>query len=71
MTMGLSRKHGFQIDEKTDAAQVQANADVLVKIRDRMHQGFIVPTEDTFSEGIIAYQQGNLSVKPLQEYFRA
>jgi ankyrin repeat protein len=56
MTMSLSRKHGFQIDEKTDAAQVQANVDVLAKIRDRMHQGFIIPTEDVFSEGILAYQ---------------
>ena len=63
MTMGLSRKHGFQIDEKTDAAQVQANADVLVKIRDRMHQGFIVPTEDTFSEGILAYQLMGLAAE--------
>jgi ankyrin repeat protein len=63
MTMGLSRKHGFQIDEKTDAAQVQANADVLAKLRDRMHQGFIVPTEDTFSEGILAYQLMGLAAE--------
>ncbi len=63
MTMGLSRKHGFQIDEKIDTAQVQANADVLVKIRDRMHQGFIVPTEDVFSEGILAYQLMGLAAE--------
>jgi ankyrin repeat protein len=56
MTMGLSRKRGFRIDEKSDAVQVQANVDVLAKLRDRLHQGFVVPTEDNFSEGILAYQ---------------
>jgi ankyrin repeat protein len=56
MTMGLSRKRGFRIDEQSDAVQVQANVDVLAKLRDRLHQGFIVPTEDNFSEGILAYQ---------------
>ncbi|MGA8741244.1 MAG: ankyrin repeat domain-containing protein [Terracidiphilus sp.] len=56
MTMGLARKRGFNIDERSDAAQVQANADVLTKLRDRLHQGFVVPTEDNFSEGILAYQ---------------
>jgi ankyrin repeat protein len=63
MTMGLSRKHGFQIDEKTDALQVKANGEVLAKIRDRMHQGFIVPTEDTFSEGVLAYQLMGLAAE--------
>ena len=63
MTMGLSRTHGFQIDEKTDALQVKANGEVLAKIRDRMHQGFIVPTEDTFSEGILAYQLMGLAAE--------
>jgi ankyrin repeat protein len=63
MTMSLSRKHGFQIDEKIDAAQTQANADVLAKIRDRMHLGFIVPTEDNFSEGILAYQLMGLAAE--------
>jgi hypothetical protein len=56
MTMGLSRKRGFQIDEKSDAVQLQANVDILEKTRDRMHQGAILPTEDNFSEGILAYQ---------------
>jgi len=44
MTMGLSRKRGFRIDEQSDAVQVQANVDVLAKLRDRLHQGFVVPT---------------------------
>ena len=63
MTMGLSRKHGFQIDEKTDVAQTQANVEMLAKVRDRMHQGFIVPTEDNFSEGILAYQLMGLAAE--------
>ena len=41
MTMGLSRKRGFRIDEKSDAAQVRANVDILEKLRDRMHQGSV------------------------------
>jgi hypothetical protein len=56
MTLGLSRKRGFQIDEKSDAVQLQANVDILEKTRDRMHQGSLLPTLDNFSEGILAYQ---------------
>jgi ankyrin repeat protein len=63
MTMALSRKRGFRIDEKTDTVQVQANADVLAKLRDRMHQGFIVPTEDNFTEGVLAYQLMGLAAE--------
>jgi ankyrin repeat protein len=63
MTMGLSRKRGFQIDEKSDAVQVRANVDVLAKLRDRMHQGFVLPTEDNFSEGILAYKLMGLSAE--------
>ena len=63
MTMGLSRKRGFRIDEQSDAVQVQANVDVLAKLRDRLHQGFIVPTEDNFSEGILAYQLMGLAAE--------
>jgi hypothetical protein len=55
MTMSLARKQGFQIDEKIAATQVQANVEALQKTRDRMHQGFLLPVEDNFSEGILAY----------------
>jgi hypothetical protein len=55
MTMGLARKHGFRIDEKTASSQVQANVGSLAKTRDQLHQGFLVPTEDIFSETIVAY----------------
>jgi ankyrin repeat protein len=63
MTMGLSRKRGVRIDEQSDAVQVQANVDVLAKLRDRLHQGFVVPTEDNFSEGILAYQLMGLAAE--------
>jgi ankyrin repeat protein len=55
MTVGSARKRGFQIDEQTAAAQVQANVQTLEKLRDRMHQGFMFPTGDNFSEGILSY----------------
>jgi ankyrin repeat protein len=55
MTMGLARKQGFQIDEKTASTQVRANIDSLAKTRDQLHQGFLIPTQDNFSETIVAY----------------
>jgi ankyrin repeat protein len=55
MTVGLARKQGFHIDEGTAAAQLKANVEALEKTRDRMHQGFLIPVGDNFSEGIIAY----------------
>ena len=35
---------------------MQANVEGIAKLRDRLHQGFILPTEDNFTEGILAYQ---------------
>jgi hypothetical protein len=55
MTVGLARKQGFQIDENTASAQVKANVEALLKTRDRMHQDFLLPVGDNFSEGILAY----------------
>lgn len=55
MTVGLARKQGFQIDEKTASAQLKANVEALEKTRDRMYQGFLVPVGDNFSEGVVAY----------------
>jgi ankyrin repeat protein len=61
MTVGVARRRGFEIDEKSDAAQVQANVDVMAKLRDRMRQGFVLPVEDNFSEGVLAYQMIGLA----------
>jgi ankyrin repeat protein len=55
MTMGLARKQGFRVDEKIAATQVRANIESLAKTRDQLHQGFLVPTEDFFSESVVAY----------------
>ncbi len=56
MTVGLARKRGFHIDEKSDAAQVQVSGEMLAKLRDRLHQGFILPVGDNFTEDVLAYQ---------------
>ena len=55
MTVGQARQRGFRIDEQTAAAQVRANVQALEKLRDRMHQGFVFPTADNFSDGILSY----------------
>ena len=54
-TMALARKKGFQVDEKVDAGQVKMNAEALEKLRDRMHQGELVPVGDTFGDQVVAY----------------
>jgi ankyrin repeat protein len=55
MTVGLARKRGFRVDETTASTQVQANAGMLEKTRDQLHQGFLLPTLDNFSENVVAY----------------
>ena len=55
MTVGLARSHGFHVDEAIAAEQVKANVAAIVKMRDRLYQGFFVPVEDNFGPGIMAY----------------
>jgi ankyrin repeat protein len=55
MTVGLARKRGLRIDEQIASAQVRANVRALEKLRDRLHQGFVFPAGDNFSEGILNY----------------
>ncbi|SNT06778.1 Squalene-hopene cyclase C-terminal domain-containing protein [Granulicella rosea] len=55
MTMSLARKQGFAVDEQTAASQLHVNADALAKARDILHQGFLLPVEDNFSENVMAY----------------
>ena len=55
MTMSMARKKGIHVDEKTAAAQVQVNVDSLAQTRDILHQGFLLPLEDTFGENIVGY----------------
>ncbi len=55
MTVGLARKQGFRIDEKIASKQLQVNVAALEKSRDRLHQGFLLSTQDNFSENVVAY----------------
>jgi ankyrin repeat protein len=48
MTVALARSRGFRIDENTAAAQVRANALILEKTRDQLHQGFGAAVGDNF-----------------------
>jgi hypothetical protein len=55
MAVGAARKSGFAVDEAIAAQQVKANIFGLEKLRDILHQGFFVPTGDTFGQFLSAY----------------
>jgi ankyrin repeat protein len=55
MAVGLARKNGLRVDERTAARQVQANAAFLEKNRDRLHQGFLFSDGDFFGPGMLGY----------------
>jgi ankyrin repeat protein len=55
MTMSAARKQGMQVDETLAAAAVANNVDYLAKSREVLYQGFLTPTEDNFSDGVVAY----------------
>jgi ankyrin repeat protein len=55
MAVSAARSRGFQVDEKTAARQVQGNVFGLEKIRDILHQGFIVPVEEYFGPSVVAF----------------
>lgn len=55
MTVGLARKRGFRIDEKTAAAQVRTNVQLLEGLRDKLHQGYLFEVGDNFSDGTVGY----------------
>jgi ankyrin repeat protein len=56
MSVGLARKRGLQIDEQIASAQVRVNVEELQASRDRMHQGYLIPVGDMFSDFILGYQ---------------
>ncbi len=43
VAVGLARKNGFRVDERTSAQQVKVNAGSLEGSRDVLHQGFFIP----------------------------
>ena len=53
MAMGLARKRGLRIDEPTAAAQVRFNVEALEALRDKMHQGYVIPEGDVFSDFVL------------------
>ncbi|MEO7145855.1 MAG: ankyrin repeat domain-containing protein [Bryobacteraceae bacterium] len=55
IAVGAARKSGFEVDEKTSAQQVKANIVGLVKLRDYLHQGFLVPVQDFFGQFVVSY----------------
>jgi ankyrin repeat protein len=55
MVLGLARKRGLRIDEKTASEQVRFNAQAFEGLRDKMHQGFVFPVGATFSDFVVSY----------------
>ena len=55
MAVGLARSRGFRIDEETASKQVRANALILEKNRDQLHQGFGAAVGDMVFEFVYGY----------------
>jgi hypothetical protein len=55
MAVSWARRRGLSADDSMAAAQVQVNSDWLRRTRDRLHQGFMLPVEDNFSESVVGY----------------
>jgi ankyrin repeat protein len=54
IAIGMARRSGFQVDEKTAAQQVKANVFGLQKLRDNLHQGFFSPVGDFFAPVVLS-----------------
>ena len=63
LTMSAARKQGFRVDETTASAQVKTNVEFLGHVREIMHQGFLLPVGDYFSENVMAYILMGLSAE--------
>lgn len=61
MAIGLARKHGYRVDERTAAQQVKVNAAYLEHSRETLHQGYFAAQAgseafgDMFGPGVLAY----------------
>lgn len=55
MTVGMARKRGLPVDEAIAQETVHANVEALKISRDIMHEGFLLPVGDNFSENVWAY----------------
>ena len=63
MTMSAARKQGMRVDETTATAQVKANVEFLGHVREILHQGFLIPVGDYFSENMMGYILMGLSAE--------
>jgi ankyrin repeat protein len=63
MAVATARKRGIRIDEQTASAEVRVNVDQLVASRDHMHEGYVVPVADYFSDFILGYQLVGLAAE--------
>jgi ankyrin repeat protein len=55
MTVSLARKSGFKVNEEIAGQMVKANSFGLQKLRDAMHQGFLVPVQEFFGPTVMSY----------------
>jgi ankyrin repeat protein len=55
MTVGAARRKGLAVDEGIASQQVKVNVDSLTKTRDFLHQDFLIPVGDNFSEAVEGY----------------
>ncbi|HSU19875.1 MAG TPA: ankyrin repeat domain-containing protein, partial [Acidobacteriaceae bacterium] len=63
MAVGMARQKGFTVDQAIESRQVKVNVDTLTKVRDILHQGYLIPIGDNFSEGVVAYVLLGLNVE--------
>jgi ankyrin repeat protein len=55
MAVSTARRSGFQVNEEIASQQVKVNAFGLEKLRDYLHQGFMVPVQDVFGQVVLSY----------------
>lgn len=55
MAVSTARTKGFNVDEQTASQMVKVNVGGLEKMRETLHQGFMVPLEDFFAPSVVSY----------------
>jgi ankyrin repeat protein len=55
MAVNIARQRGIRVNEQIANQQVNANRELLEKIRERLYQGYFVQVEDNFGADILGY----------------
>ena len=55
MAASFARQRGFPVNEQIAKQQINANRELLEKIRERLYQGYFVQVEDNFGSDILGY----------------